>query len=134
MRPTKPQWSDLLPTEHNTAVALGTVGPPQNVGDPNKWIPLIPNPAKGYQIVGWTTWDLATCNETKGEANAIIGFLNDYLNANGLANDKLIAHITSFGFTPISGATASKPPAPGSMAATIVDNHRRQLPDKQQSQ
>jgi phosphate transport system substrate-binding protein len=117
-------YNGVLPTALNTNKALGTAPPPSGtaVSDPTAWVPLIPRPTTGYQIVGWTTWDMATCYATTAEANAVIGFVNDHLNGSGTLNNRLFPKIAAGGFVAVSGSFQSKVPTVGSMAAAIVNN------------
>jgi phosphate transport system substrate-binding protein len=118
-----------LPTTTNTKDALeswgrsvgssyngyGLVPPPASnpyYGDPSdatEWVPLVPHPYQGYPIVGWVTWDLATCYYFTATANNIIGFFNDFFNAHGLANDKLFKPITDSGFVPVTDVKGGAP-------------------------
>ena len=70
-------------TNANTALNTSTAG----------GVPVVANPSVGYPIVGYTTWDLASCYSNGGVVSQIQAFLNslynDYLdstlNANGFA-------------------------------------------------
>jgi len=59
------------PNRTNATLALANPGsgssntsPPSNqqqAADPTKWVPIVPSPAAGYPIVGWSNWILSTC-------------------------------------------------------------------------
>jgi len=49
--------------------------------NPLNWVPLIPKPAKGYPIVGYTTVDVSSCYADTTVASNVILFLEDQYNS-----------------------------------------------------
>jgi phosphate transport system substrate-binding protein len=106
-----------LPTVTNTETALANPGtgatngtPPATLAaamNPLNWVPAIPQPSKGYPIVGYTTMEVSSCYANKTKGTALIKFLNvqystpDYLTIiknNGfapLANTAAVKYVTA---------------------------------------
>jgi ABC-type phosphate transport system substrate-binding protein len=101
------------PSVANTETALQNPGtgsangsPPPSLAaaqDPLNWVPTIPQPTKGYPIVGYTTMDLSTCYANQAIGTAIIKLLTD---AYTVASYSTI--ITNNGFAPLSNTGAAK--------------------------
>ncbi|MDD0974715.1 substrate-binding domain-containing protein [Pseudomonas fontis] len=69
----------LLPTVGNVQTALATIAPPATDAeraDLNKWAPVLPNPATGYSIVGYTNFIFGRCYKTTADAGQVRNFLN----------------------------------------------------------
>lgn len=96
--------TSALPTLSNVTLGLKTAvvsTPPRNAqqgADPRYWVPGLAAPAKGYPILGYTTFVLAQCYADRNVGSALATFLRDhYLKAGYLAAQ------TNDGFVPLSG-------------------------------
>jgi ABC-type phosphate transport system substrate-binding protein len=105
--------SSNQPTVANTETALANPGtgstngtPPATLAaamNPLNWVPAIPQPTKGYPIVGYTTMEVSTCYANKTKGTALVKFLNvqystpDYLTI-----------IKNNGFSPLANTAAVK--------------------------
>lgn len=68
----------LLPTVGNVVTALASVAPPATAADradPNKWAPVLPNPASGYALVAYTNLIFGQCYKDAADGTNIRAFL-----------------------------------------------------------
>ncbi len=101
-----------IPTVTNITNALNHVGsgatnatPPANASAgamPANYVPLVPTPALGYPVVGYTTFDFAQCYATPAVASGIISFLTDHYSTTAA----YATSISNNGFVSISSSGA----------------------------
>jgi ABC-type phosphate transport system substrate-binding protein len=96
----------VQPTWQNAQSALNT----STAGG----IPAVTDPSTGYPIVGYTTWDVATCYSNSTIASELTTFLNDHY------NDSFDDTIENNGFTPVSSAVYS---SATTLVASIAAGH-----------
>jgi hypothetical protein len=72
---------------------------PANAANPSQWVPLVPVTNAGYPIVGYTSWDAATCYG-KADKPAAVG-LSAFLRAHYTqAKFKVVAKANGFAAVP----------------------------------
>jgi phosphate transport system substrate-binding protein len=112
----------VLPDTPHTKTALGTAPLPTNVSDQTQWVPAVPNPSTGYPVVGYTTWEVASCYASASTGAAVVAFLKNLYNATDTApGPTVFAQINNRGFVPVSGSSGTAPVLAGSLAADIVN-------------
>ena len=94
-----PTVNGVAETTTNVKSALSTAKIPSgSANNPLNWVPSVPKPAKGYPIVGYTTWELAQCYSSPTIASGLITFLtNHFKPTSGIA---LTQAYTGFGDVP----------------------------------
>ena len=75
---------------------------PTAAANPLNWVPSVPLTTKGYDIVGYTTWDLSTCYASKTVGSNLNTFLNLHFNSTPY---KTI--IDNNGFAPLANTAAA---------------------------
>ncbi|NNA94997.1 substrate-binding domain-containing protein [Pseudomonas gessardii] len=84
----------LLPTVENVQTALMNIAPPATAADRadlRKWVPVAPNPAQGYSIVGYINFIFGQCYKDTADLNSIRIFLSRHYNATfASSNDQAI--------------------------------------------
>lgn len=88
----------------NPGASASNVTPPSgnDAYDQTKWVPIIPNPSKGYPIVGFTNLVVAQCYDTTKQAGAnLINFLGRHYagNYDNLLNNNGFVTLKSAGLT-----------------------------------
>lgn len=79
--PYQPNYLNTSTALSNPGVGATNTTPPSTLAaaqDPTKWVPSVPTPAKGYPIVGFTNWNVATCYSNPKVATGIITFLTNH--------------------------------------------------------
>ncbi|OLF54045.1 substrate-binding domain-containing protein [Pseudomonas chlororaphis] len=74
----------LLPAVGNVVTALSNIAPPATAvdrADLTKWAPVLPNPASGYPIVGYTYFIFNQCHRSPTDLNSVRIFLAKHYNA-----------------------------------------------------
>ncbi|AZD29500.1 substrate-binding domain-containing protein [Pseudomonas chlororaphis] len=120
----------LLPTVGNVQTALSTIDPPATAADRadlTKWAPVLPNPATGYSIVGYTNFIFGQCYKDTADVTSIRTFLNKHYNAT-FANsndqaiiDKKLIPLTANWKTAIRGAFIPPTSAQGLNNASVCN-------------
>ncbi|AZC30839.1 substrate-binding domain-containing protein [Pseudomonas chlororaphis] len=120
----------LLPTVGNVQTALSTIDPPSTAtdrADLTKWAPVLPNPATGYSIVGYTNFIFGQCYKDTADVTSIRTFLNKHYNAT-FANsndqaiiDKKLIPLTANWKTAIRGAFIPPTSAQGVNNASVCN-------------
>jgi phosphate transport system substrate-binding protein len=108
----------ILPDTTHTLSALGTAARPSNLSNQTQWVPAVPNPSVGYPIVGYTTWELASCYASGSTGSAIVTFLRNLYNVTGSA-PAVFNQINSRGFVPVTGSSKTNPVQANTLANDI---------------
>jgi ABC-type phosphate transport system substrate-binding protein len=108
------------PSTGATSTALGSVNPTVVATNPATFDPLIPNPAAGYSIVGFTNIQLSSVYKTSNQKTTLSKWAACLYNATGSTCPTIVTDLNSFGFVPVPGATGSAAPAAASFAGKII--------------
>ncbi|MBC3375856.1 substrate-binding domain-containing protein [Pseudomonas sp. SWRI92] len=78
-----------MPTVGNATTALSTIAPPVSAdrGLPENWTRVLPNPATGYSIVGYTFMVFNQCYKDSTDNTAVRRFINRHYTHTDLLND-----------------------------------------------
>ncbi|MGY4663941.1 MULTISPECIES: substrate-binding domain-containing protein [Pseudomonas] len=120
----------LLPTVGNVQTALSTIAPPSTAADRadlTKWAPVLPNPATGYSIVGYTNFIFGQCYKDTADVSSIRSFLTKHYNATFASSndqaiiDKKLIPLTSTWKTAIRNAFIPPTSAQGVNNASVCN-------------
>ncbi len=118
--PPVAEVGSVQPLPANVTTALGTATAPTGTAasNPANWVPAVPNPASGYPIVGYTTWEVSSCYASSTVATGVSDILASLYDTTGSIDPSGTAfELAQNGFVPVSDE--------------LLLRHRQHLPDQQ---